>query len=91
MLWVSDWLARCAGVGMGRPVCKPASKGRLYSGGTGQEHLRVQLESAGGVESLLEAVKLAWPGERVPAGALEALRWSGVPGPSPAGLVGPRC
>jgi hypothetical protein len=36
----------------------------------------VQLKSAGGVESLLEAVKLAWPGERVPAGALEALRWS---------------
>jgi hypothetical protein len=49
------------------------AKRRLYSGGTGQERLRAQLKSAGRVKSLLEAVKLAWPGERVPAGALEAL------------------
>jgi tetratricopeptide (TPR) repeat protein len=52
------------------------AKRRLYSGWTGQELLEQQLGAAQGVESVLEEVKAAWGGERVPGGALEVLRWS---------------
>jgi hypothetical protein len=52
------------------------AKRRVYSGEAGEERLQEELDSDTGVESLVEAAATAWMPERVPEGALKALRWS---------------